>query len=569
MAGFFDAKFIGWARQAQIIHDDLKNRGVSDEQIQETLWFWVRGKSYLGLQEHEVGHEFGLRHNFAGSRDALNYFPQYWALRQQSFLPDCGSQGYQTFAPLGLATQAVAPGTCEQFATPDDHARVYRAMLEGRDDARNIQFDAGLETFATASIMEYGATFGLNDQAGLALYDYAALAYGYGDLVEVFNQPPNKLDVKVTNNTDDVYLNTEWGRSDNLVTDMDDVENYTQVNVNGNTVVNTIEDSPIEQDRQQFGFGGFRDRRWDYYHYSVLPIMFYDPQQAPSQEQIDALQLSPRVRFDGIGGMWKIYDRTLMPREKALEEKKVIVPYKYCEDFFADQSSYDCMRWDTGSDDLEVLNTIIDRYNSYHVVSDFRRGRLTFGLYYSFGRLVNRVFLRALRAYQWWLLRASGRGPQWYGEGFGGYPSYNAAIEAINFLGSIMTKPAVGTYAFSAEQDMMVNYDTEGQGDSSGGMSKEQDRDLNRGNGSTFVLDLSNGARFQYSTFVERDGGNRPYYFPFMQQVFATSSMLFAMQVLLRAPSMHSVPTQHEQPELFIQPTIVFRKKSSVSSQVL
>ena len=44
---FFDAKFIGWARQAQIIHDDLKSRGVSDEQIQDTLWFWVRGKSYL------------------------------------------------------------------------------------------------------------------------------------------------------------------------------------------------------------------------------------------------------------------------------------------------------------------------------------------------------------------------------------------------------------------------------------------------------------------------------------------------------------------------------------------
>jgi hypothetical protein len=448
---FFDAKFIGWARQAQVIRDDLKNRGVSDEQIQETLWFWVRGKSYLGLQEHEVGHSLGLRHNFAGSRDALNYFPQYWALRQQSFLPDCGNQGYQTFAPLGLATQAVAPGSCDQFATADDHARIYRAMLEGRDDARNIQFDAGLETFATASIMEYGATFGLNDQAGLALYDYAALAYGYGDLVEVFNQPPNKLDVTVKSNMEDVYLSTEWGRAANLVTNMDDIDNYTQVNVNGNTVVSTIEDTPIEQDRQQFGYAGFRDRQWDYYHYSILPVMFYDPAQAPTQEQFDALQLSPRVRFDGIGGMWKIYDRTLMPRVQAEEEGKVIVPYKYCEDFFADVSSYDCMRWDTGSDDLEVLNTIIDRYNSYHVVSDFRRGRLTFGLAYSFGRIVNRVFLRALRAYQWWLLRASGRGPQWYGEGFGGYPSYNAAIEAINFLGSIITKPAVGTYAFSAE----------------------------------------------------------------------------------------------------------------------
>ena len=32
--------------------------------------------------------------------------------------------------------------------------------------------------------------------------------------------------------------------------------------------------------------------------------------------------------------------------EQVLAENKVIVPHKYCEDFFADQSSHDCMRWD-------------------------------------------------------------------------------------------------------------------------------------------------------------------------------------------------------------------------------
>ena len=560
----FDAKFIGWARQGADIRDSLKARGLSDAEIQEALWLWVRSKGYLGLQEHEVGHSLGLRHNFAGSRDALNYFPQYWALRQQSFLPDCGgAKGYSTFAATGLATQSVAPGTCEQFASPEDHAQVFRDMLEGRDRNRNIQFDGGLETFATASIMEYGARFGLNDQAGLAMYDYAALAYAYGDLVEVFNQPPNKLDVQVKTNRNDAFLSTEWGKSNQLVTDMDDVENYTQVVVEtDNTEIRRIEDTPIEEDRQRFGFFGFRDNKWDYYHYSVLPVMFYDENmEQPSQEQVNNLHLSPRIDFSGIGGMWKIYDRTLMPREQAIAEKKVMVPYKYCEDYFADQSSYDCMRWDTGSDDLEVLNTIIDRYNSYHVVNDFRRGRLTFGLYYSFGRLVNRVFLRALRAYQWWLLKASGRGVEWYAEEFGGIASTTAGAQAVSFLGSIINKPAIGTYAYSNEQGMMINYDSEGQGVGAGALSQEDERDLNRGAGSVFKMDLSTGARYQYTTFVERDDGNRPYYFPFMTQVFSHFfHKLFAMQVLVEG-SIDALGTDSasNNQSFFIQPTIVFQ----------
>ena len=34
----------------------------------------------------------------------------------------------------------------------------------------------------------------------------------------------------------------------------------------------------------QYGHGGFRDNGWSYWHYSTLPIMFYDADQAPTAE---------------------------------------------------------------------------------------------------------------------------------------------------------------------------------------------------------------------------------------------------------------------------------------------
>lgn len=560
---FFDPRFMGWAREGQRLKDALRAQGLEEWEIQENLWYWVRGKSYLGLQEHEVGHSLGLRHNFAGSTDALNYFPQYWALRQQSFNPNCEGKSWKTFDATGLATRQTAPGSCDEngfldAASDEQHAANFLALMEGRDDARNLDFGAGLETFATASIMEYGATFGLNDQAGLAMYDYAALAYGYGNLVEVFNQPPYKVEVEDHYDGDGDFnpQDSSFTRSNQLVTTMRDVDIHNVVN---NGVLDA--DEPLENDREQHGYRGKRDHEWHYWHYSTIPMMFYDAEQNPSEDDFKKLHISPRVSFAGIGPMWKLYDRSLVPLEQAESNNMVQVPYKYCEDLFAGSSNYDCMRWDTGADNLEVLTAIIERYNAYHPVSDFRRGRLTFGLFYSFGRLVDRTFGRALRAYQFWLLDASARGVSWYNRGEGGRSSLVAAIDGINFLGGILTKPSVGTYAYSNRDGRLVNFDTEGQGVGQTGLSGEARKEWDFGAGNLFTLDLSNGARFQYDQFVEREDGERPYYFPFMMQTFSHFwHKLFAMQMLVEGSiDVLGADTNSNNTSFFIQPTIVFK----------
>ena len=54
------------------------------------------------LSAHEVGHTLGLRHNFQGSYDSLNYHEEYWDLREENLFAattlaaSVGSREYHT-----------------------------------------------------------------------------------------------------------------------------------------------------------------------------------------------------------------------------------------------------------------------------------------------------------------------------------------------------------------------------------------------------------------------------------------------------------------------------------------
>lgn len=113
----------------------------------EERWAELRRRIFRSTAEHEMGHNFGLRHNFEASTDALNYGRAYWDLK-------------------GTGAQALEPPT-------------------------QAQLEAGIRQHQYASIMDYGSRF-MSDIEGLGLYDEAAIAFGYGDLVEVFAAAPNE-----------------------------------------------------------------------------------------------------------------------------------------------------------------------------------------------------------------------------------------------------------------------------------------------------------------------------------------------------------------------------------------
>jgi hypothetical protein len=156
MGEFADDAIYGLALQ-------LKQQGLSGD----ALFLALRKMIFRGLADHEMGHTMGLRHNFSGSSDALNYGDMYW-------------------------------------------------QLKGQPQAQQIT--SRMSEYQYSTVMDYGSRFN-SDIQGLGKYDYAAIRFGYGQLMEVM--PPGALtggnDLANHIFTDDYSkLPTTLGSVDNL-----------------------------------------------------------------------------------------------------------------------------------------------------------------------------------------------------------------------------------------------------------------------------------------------------------------------------------------------------------------
>lgn len=141
LADFTDGSIMGLAQE-------IKDKGLSGEEAYQ----WLRKTIFEAVIEHEVGHTLGLRHNFQGSFDSINYFDQYWQLRKENLQPSL-----QTLDDLAAMSNL----------TPNQEA----------GKMREYQY---------SSIMDYGSRFN-SDIHGLGKYDEAAILFGYADYVEVFD----------------------------------------------------------------------------------------------------------------------------------------------------------------------------------------------------------------------------------------------------------------------------------------------------------------------------------------------------------------------------------------------
>ncbi len=128
--------------------------GISERDVQAFMVASTMGDTQL----HEIGHTVGLRHNFAGSADPLNFGKAYWDERikvrnagDERSLPEWNIDG-------GGASIALAAA-----------------------------IDAGMRDNQDSSVMDYASTYGTNTNLGS--YDLAAIKYAYGDMVEVFDGP--------------------------------------------------------------------------------------------------------------------------------------------------------------------------------------------------------------------------------------------------------------------------------------------------------------------------------------------------------------------------------------------
>ena len=125
-------------------------RELADEDTDD-IYNEIREAIYIAVLAHEVGHAVGLMHNFSGTEDAVNYFDEYWEIRDQGGGP-------------------VQPRVEEPITDEEIDDKIYH--------------------HAYSSVMDYTGRMTL-DGLGLGKYDRAAIMYGYAGKVEVFEDRGN------------------------------------------------------------------------------------------------------------------------------------------------------------------------------------------------------------------------------------------------------------------------------------------------------------------------------------------------------------------------------------------
>lgn len=156
LAGYFKKKYASLSKKdrGDAIYADLVKDGVK------------------GIALHEIGHSFGLRHNFASSWDSPNYNPQYWQLRtndgDSKAMGSCDGKVRTT----GDSDTCMGPRYLDPETTDESGL--------GAESRPSIGY------FANTSTMEYQIERS-SETVGLGPYDQFAMKALYGRVLETFD----------------------------------------------------------------------------------------------------------------------------------------------------------------------------------------------------------------------------------------------------------------------------------------------------------------------------------------------------------------------------------------------
>lgn len=342
----------------------LKQKGADPNLV----WRKIREQVFLSTALHEVGHTIGLRHNFAGSYDAMNYPKTYWDLRTQN--------GAKQPRPRYLD-----PPTQQE--------------LEGVTLPSGL--GAGESEFMQSSIMDYGANFN-SDIHGLGKYDLAAVKFGYGRTVEVFNTTRDAYQLGA------LQAGVTYGEALPFVVDCGG-NNYTSV------------------------------------HYTKLPqLVDLESRSDVFWADVRGEVLSPQCAYP---------DRVLVDGQK-----RVMVPYKFCSDEF-EGASTGCEAFDRGADVYEVASAAMSSYRNYYIFDAFKRDRMGFNPDEYLYRVYDRYFETLRNMMQFYALDKAYYGADIPDDGtptnfwrspdaFG--PFTVAVTQGFDFLGEVLLTPEPGPY---------------------------------------------------------------------------------------------------------------------------
>ncbi|MDA0713446.1 MAG: hypothetical protein O2897_05620, partial [bacterium] len=268
-----------------------------------------------------------------------------------------------------------------------------------------------------SSIMDYHQRFN-SDFGGIGLYDKAAIKFGYGGLIEVFDEkngnfvPPNWHDNVGMFNYKDLPLLYSGEDADEKVT-----AHYNQV---------------LAQFRS-----GDKSARINIQNLSI------DPEPANLFRRKD-------VAFDQ-------YSKSIIHRLFSAGLKHELyyeVPYKYCSDAYATGANITCNRWDMGASAEEIVDNAAEMYESYYLFDSFRRDRINFSPSSYMAKLYQRTYRPMIAPFSNYYAYHRSSMLMW--------PLMqdwaNAAHKGVNFFGRVLQAVEPGHYCL--ENNMYVLAET-------------------------------------------------------------------------------------------------------------
>ncbi len=315
----------------------------------EEVWRWVREQLNQGVFAHELGHSMGLRHNFAGSFDSLNYRKGYWQLRTANgtVRDDC---------PDGTTDGAACVGP------------------RWRDPMSQAELDGNIGQYAFSTVMDYPGDE--NGDMGLpGKYDRAALRFGYAGIVDVWARDGVRVD-GTGEGQETAYQLTAFGTGPGLF----GTYSFRPVDPEG-------DDLAIHYSQYQNRFQLIEGCRDDGGPDAVLGQVC---DEAP-MDVADYRDMTDFVNYEGYEAFsWARQPRVIDP------QGRVRRGYIFSSDEYADTGNVPSFSSDAGADAYEQVRFLESGYEQRYILDSFRHERVRF----TSDGVVSRVQARYLDAIQ-------------------------------------------------------------------------------------------------------------------------------------------------------------------------
>lgn len=321
--------------------DPSQDKATQQERA-EKMRRYIALRAHLGVLVHEMGHSIGMRHNFVSSADAWGYRPQYWQLRTKNgavtrVCDDLSGDGEDCVGPRYF--DPVTPHEQENF----------------------------IWAFMQSTVMDYPGE-GTQELRGLAVYDFAAARFFYGDVVSVHADPSHNVGTprsvgllsKMDNFGGILGLAPQIGQTEIHYSELQNAYEL----IKNCRAVDPMDYRPSAWNEALYG-------PWDpAFDGQIVPV---DGQYTICEQQ--KVDYTTWGQLDNPGGnnYWG---------GPAIEKGtgRTRLPYGFGTDDWADLGNLSVYRSDNGADAYELFNFLITQQEVQHIFDNYRRGRQDFSV---------------------------------------------------------------------------------------------------------------------------------------------------------------------------------------------